>query len=284
MMKFLLSLIKLTRLREYYGTVIIVTFIGVFLVHPASLLQVFILLVANLLSTAFAFMFNDVEDAKDDALDMKKKLRNPISAGEISRRNAAIITSVVGLVSLYIYYVLGLQIFFLGLLGVFLGFLYSYKRVRLKSIPIADLASHGYFLGSMYFLTAIFTGNILPPIYLVIVIALCIFLASLLSNINNQIRDYDVDRKVGIRNSTNVANLARFETGFYLMWCAAASVIFVTILFYSTTIVRLIILSIVAFMSVHFYLNRLDYKNNLYNYPYQQQMLTLIGLVLMLPA
>jgi len=283
-MKPVLSLVKLTRWTEYYGTVIIVTFLGVFLVYPTSLQQVFILLAANLLSTAFAFMFNDVEDAKDDALDKKKKFRNPISAGEISRRNAAIVTSVVGLVSLYIYYVLGLQIFFLGLLGVFLSFLYSYKRIRLKSIPIADLASHGYFLGSMYFLTAIFTGNIWPPVYLIIVIALCVFLASLLSNINNQIRDYDVDRKVGIRNSTNIANLARFRTGLDLVWCMAASIIIGIILFYSTTIVRLIILSIVAFLCAHYYFKRSDYNNNLYNYPYKQQMLTLLGLVLLLPA
>ncbi|MCL5999418.1 MAG: UbiA family prenyltransferase [Chloroflexi bacterium] len=91
-----------------------------------------IVLAANILVVGFAFMYNDVEDAPDDALDERKARRNPISAGIISPRMGRAACIAVSALLLGLYGVLGFMPVMLGGLCLALAFLYSWRVARLS--------------------------------------------------------------------------------------------------------------------------------------------------------
>ena len=82
----LAGLIRLTRYKEYPFFVIITSLLGAAAAHGFLGWKLIGVLTANLLAVAFAFMINDVEDAPDDALDLAKVKRNPVSATDLSAR------------------------------------------------------------------------------------------------------------------------------------------------------------------------------------------------------
>ncbi len=132
------SLIRLTRYKEYYGADIFVTSIGLYIVQPIEYYQMILVLIANFLSTAFAFMINDIEDADDDRNDNKKKERNPISNGSLSKNEAYIGSLVLAIISLLIYSYLNPLVLLLGTIKVTLGFIYSWKRISTDDIGWAS--------------------------------------------------------------------------------------------------------------------------------------------------
>ncbi|HLD11926.1 MAG TPA: UbiA family prenyltransferase [Patescibacteria group bacterium] len=281
-MKTVKPLITLTRWKEYYGKVIFITLLGTFLVPALPFWKILLLLSANLLSGAFTFMINDVEDAEDDALDAKKQKRNPISAKRMSKRTAMIATFAVGLTSLMFYSFLNLRVFIYGSVGLLLGFLYSYKRIRLKSKPVIDLTSHGIFLALVYFLTAISSGDTLPSIYHILWLGIPIYFLSVLGDISNEIRDYTVDRKAGLQNTASFINLQYFHHlltygGFMLI----ASV-FVYMIVYTSMTTKAILGIGALVIAVHYYLKWYRKRKALSYYPYSQEVLTLMGFLLFL--
>ena len=78
--------VALMRLREVVPFVLVTTLLGANIGGAWPGLRLLVVLLGNLLAVAFAFMFNDVEDAPDDALTPAKAARNPISAGRLSPR------------------------------------------------------------------------------------------------------------------------------------------------------------------------------------------------------
>ena len=276
------SLIALTRWKEYYGKVIFITLLGTFLVQALPFWRIIFLLSANLLSGAFTFMINDVEDAEDDALDAKKQKRNPISAKRISKRTAQVTTFTVGFMSLIFYSFFDLRVFIYGSLGLLLGFLYSYKRIRLKSKPVVDLTSHGIFLALVYFLTAISLGDTLPSFYHILWLGIPIYFLSVLGDISNEIRDYTVDRKAGLRNTASFINLQHFQHlltygGFMLI----ASV-FVYMIVYTSMTTKALVGAGAIVIAVHYYLKWYRQKKAISSYPYAQEVLTFAGILLFL--
>jgi 4-hydroxybenzoate polyprenyltransferase len=279
-MKSLIALIKLTRWKEYYGKVIFITLLGVFLVKTAPFWQVMLLLAANLLNSAFAFMINNVEDAEDDALDKKKVLRNPISVGEMKMEVAQLATYVVGLTSLVLYSLLGFWIFMLGFLGLSLGFMYSYKRIRLKSRPVVDLVSHGFFMALVFFLTAVNLGDKLPHLYNLLWLGIPLYLVSVLGDISNEIRDYHIDRKVGIKNTASFINLNRFKHLLFYPVFILASSIFLFVVVYSSKTTKILLSALGMVIVVHYYIKWYRHKKVVCYYPYGQEILTFIGVLL----
>lgn len=195
---------RLTRLDEFVGFVLVTTFFGF---NVAGAYQFSVPLVAtllgNLLAVAFAFMINDVEDADDDARDAKKVLRNPISAGDVSSRTAYIACFLVALGAAAFYAIAGWRPFVFGALCLFLGLLYSWRAVRLKAIPGADLVSHVLLLAALQFLCAYFTFQasgwrwVLPCAFVVAI--------SLYGQLFNQVRDRECDSQAGYVNTVGLA-------------------------------------------------------------------------------
>ena len=219
-MKCLRGFFQLLRLPEYYGNTLAMTFFGNLLRNSSLFLSDIIRCFAvSLTITAFAFAINDIEDADDDAYDKAKVNRNPISAKRLGRVEAWIFTWLLAGFSLWLAWPLGRAVILLTTLGLVLGFHYSYRGVRLKSMPVIDLVAHGTFLGLIQILIPLSAfGAVLSS--LAILAAICTFATSVLGDLKNEIRDYAVDRRTHIHNTAamiNVRVLAPYLEILYLL-------------------------------------------------------------------
>lgn len=200
MKKTLKGLIKLTRFDEYVYFVAITTLLGVSAANGRSDWRLLILLPANWLAVAFAFMINDIEDAPDDALSIKKINRNPVSSGLITPTTARLLTFSVGIISALLFVFLGLWPFIFGLISLLLGYLYSYRGVRLKTIAFFDIFAHSLMLAGLQFLCGYFTfstkfnQNWFWPFLFVMSI-------SVYGELYNEIRDLEDDRIAQLRHT-----------------------------------------------------------------------------------
>jgi 4-hydroxybenzoate polyprenyltransferase len=196
------ALFRFTRCKEYLFFVLVTTLLGAAVAKGFFGWKLVGVLVANLLAVAFAFMINDVEDAPDDALDPAKAKRNPVSAAELSVSTARRVAFSVALAAGLVYVFLGIWPLVSGLSCLVIAYLYSWRRIRLKSRPFADLISHGLMLSGLQFLTAYFTFDPAPfsrwgyPFVFIVAI-------SLYGELFNELRDLECDRKAGIRHTAN---------------------------------------------------------------------------------
>jgi len=213
---------QLTRFQEYVAFVVITTFLGAAASRGSLGWPLIAVLVANWLAVGFAFMINDVEDAPDDALDPAKALRNPVSAGVLSPRLGRSLSYCVAGLAALLYATLGLGPFIAGLACLILAYLYSWRRVRLKAIPIADLISHAAMLAGLQFLAAyfVFDGGPTPrwafPLGLVLAI-------SLYGQLFNELRDFDGDLKAGVTHTASYIG-SRAAHRLMLVWLATGAV------------------------------------------------------------
>jgi 4-hydroxybenzoate polyprenyltransferase len=157
MKKRLGSLMRLARYKEFVSFVVITTLLGAAVGNGAFGWRLITVLLANWMAVGFAFMINDVEDARDDALNPAKVKRNPVSAGDLSPRLGQAASFGVAILAAALYALLGAWPFVTGATCLIIGYVYSWRRIRLKSIPIADLISHGLMLAGLQFLAAYFT-------------------------------------------------------------------------------------------------------------------------------
>ena len=199
------GLLQLTRYQEYVIFVVITTLMGAKFGGGVLDLRLLIVLAANILVVGFAFMFNDVEDAPDDALDAKKAVRNPISAGMISPRIGRAACVVVSLLVLGLYALLGGMTLLLGALCLILAFLYSWRVARLKAVPVADLISHSLSLAGLQFLCAYFAFDQGKPYSWLFF--MFVALVSVYGELNNELRDLSVDQKAGIRHTADLIGI-----------------------------------------------------------------------------
>jgi 4-hydroxybenzoate polyprenyltransferase len=206
----ILGLIRLCRIEEFYGNTVALVALGAAFNARLSSLDIVLLFAANLLLTIFAFAINDVEDADDDARDPQKAVRNPISARLLGRPAALAVSWFSALGGLLLLLRFGTLVLLLGVLNVALGFLYSVRRVRLKAMPVVDLLSHGLFLGTLQFLTTAYAWAPRLP-WEAALGAILICTVSMAGDLWNEIRDHDVDRRTGIRNTASLFDVRRLE-------------------------------------------------------------------------
>ncbi len=218
MVQRLVGIWRLTRFGEYVSFVIITTLLGA-AASRGSLGWILIgVVVANWLAVGFAFMINDVEDAPDDALDPAKVRRNPISAGILSPRSGRILSFLVASVAAVLYATLGLGPFVAGSACLLLAYLYSWRPIRLKAIPIADLIAHAAMLAGLQFLTAYwaFDGG---PAWLWVFPLLMVLAISLYGQLFNELRDFDGDLKAGVTHTAHYIG-PRATQGLMMAWLA----------------------------------------------------------------
>ncbi len=152
----LIGFYKLSRFDEYAWFIVVTSLLGVLAAQGTLSWQLIMLLVANWLSVAFAFMVNDIEDAPGDAFSAKNFERNPISSGLISSRHAKLAALCVALISASLYLVLGIWPFMIGAVCLLLGFFFSAQMVRLKSMAFFDIVSYGLVMAGLPFLCSYF--------------------------------------------------------------------------------------------------------------------------------
>jgi len=162
----------------------------------------------NLVIFVFIHMVNDLEDAEDDARDPVKALRNPVAAGDLHPKTAARVAIATGFLSVIMLAPFPPAARMVGLSLILLGFLYSWRKVRLKGVPLADLIIHGYTLaaGQILFF-ALLEGGTLDITTLLVATGAFVF--SMGSDLYNEIRDWGVDRDAGLTNTAGLIGYSR---------------------------------------------------------------------------
>ncbi len=203
MKKTLIGLAKLTRFNEYVYFVIFTTLLGVTAADGYLNWRFPIILTANWLAVGFAFMINDIEDAPDDVLAAEKANRNPVSAGLISPSAARTATVAIGLLSAGLFVTLGIRTMIFGWLSLILGFIYSYRGIRLKTIAFIDFLSHCLMLAGLQYLSGYFTfsdtlnkGWFWPLLFVSAI--------SIYGELFNEMRDIVGDRQAHLRHTAIV--------------------------------------------------------------------------------
>jgi 4-hydroxybenzoate polyprenyltransferase len=156
-------------------------------------------LISIALYFAFTFSINNCFDAKCDAYQREKLKKNPIAAGLIGFREGlalSLFTGFIGLALTYIWF--NEAAFFLYALLISLGMAYSIPPLRLKSVPVIDLVSHGLFFGLLLFLFGLQVagGWIQTPI-----LGVSIFLCSVTFELRNHLEDLKADNYSGTKTT-----------------------------------------------------------------------------------
>lgn len=204
---FFARLLRLSRWKEHTLFTIPLTLVGALMAvenRPGIALdwRIAVVTLANVLAMVLAFMVNDIEDAPDDARDPARAGRNPVATGEIRRTEGWTAALVIGALALALYAATSAGALLIGALTVALSVLYSWRAVRLKARPVVDILSHVLMLSALLFLAGYFAYDSAPgAIWLV---ALGAALASAYGQLYNQVRDYDIDRAAGLRNTASL--------------------------------------------------------------------------------
>jgi len=223
--KYLTILLGLSRLKEFLLQLFLI-FILIFLISPHSILSytAAVIFLANLFLTSFTYAINDVEDAEDDKRDLKKRKRNIISNGTIGKRYGYLISFSLLIVGLAFLLLLNKLLFFVGLFLSLNSFLYSWKKLRLKSFPFLDLISHAFCLGILQFLI---TYLAFRPLNLQIMPFLVLIVPfSFSTQILQELRDFRVDKKTKINNTAQLIG-KKYSVALVYVFCVILTMGFV---------------------------------------------------------
>jgi 4-hydroxybenzoate polyprenyltransferase len=212
------GLVRLTRWKEYIPFVVPLTVLGALLAAQTNTThldwRLLAVTVANILAVAYAFMINDIEDAPDDARDPDRAARNPVSSGQIGIRVGYAACRVIAALTLCLYAFGGLSVLAIGIVTLLLSHFYSWRPVRLKAWPITDIVSHSLMLSGLLLLAGYYIYHTQPGI--VWLVAGSATLISAYGQLYNQLRDYDMDKAAGLRNTAMILGEANTRRAMYL--------------------------------------------------------------------
>ena len=197
------------------------------------------LLMFSAFSTAFGFVINDLSDAELDR--SAGVLRNPFSTGELSNGKGIILAVFLLLVSTMALSSLNLKNQLLGLIVIFLYFTYSWI-VRAKARPILDVAYHGF---SLAILATIGYAEYRSSNIVYLLLALLVFFLSAVSQILQEVRDYETDRRV-VRTTAILLGKKK-SLILCLAFFTSAIMITIILLFYGTIPFEILLLSPLAY-------------------------------------
>jgi 4-hydroxybenzoate polyprenyltransferase len=191
--------VRLSRWKEYVPFTIPLTVFAALLTGQALDYRLVVVTLANILAVAYAFMINDIVDAPDDSRDPDRAARNPIAMGELTPRLGWILSAGTALLALVLYAFGGWWVLGIGGATVLLSHLYSWKPVRLKAWPLADVTSHSLMLSGLLFLAGYFTYDVNPGWVWLVMLAMT--LISVYGQLYNQLRDFEMDKAAGLHNT-----------------------------------------------------------------------------------
>lgn len=198
------GVIRLSRWKEYVPFIIPATLFGALLaVQPSGIAldwRLLIVMLANTLANAYAFMINDIEDAPDDAREAHRASKNAITNGELTPMQGWFASGAVAIASLVLYLIAGFMPLIVGILTLTLSHFYSWRVVRLKKWPVTDVVSHSLMLGGLIVVAGYVTyAQDLGWAWLMV---LAITLISAYGQLYNQVRDFEMDKAAGLYNTS----------------------------------------------------------------------------------
>lgn len=199
----IVAVIRLSRWREHVPfTIPLTLFGGLLALEPEAAVadwRLFAVLAGNILAMSFAFMLNNIEDARDDALDPHKKRQNVISSGLLSRRDGLGLTIISFVFALGLYAASGVLTLVIGGVTLALCYLYSAHPFRFKARPLTDVVSHALMLSGLLVAVGYFTYGADPGEVWLVIAAASLF--SAYGQFYNQVVDYEVDKEAGLKNT-----------------------------------------------------------------------------------
>ncbi len=200
------AILALTRWTEIYDYTLALTLLAAVFSGIEWQWRIIFIFFINVLGQCFAFMINDVEDAEDDALNPKKLKRNPVSNGSLSKKEGYLYAALAAFLCIILFAILTLSynpiaVVIVAITTLVTMFLYSWKTVRFKSMPGLDFLSHIYMLAGAPYLLAYFSfRQEMDTLGLLGLIMVLLF--SGYGIMENQLRDYETDKKTNIKNTT----------------------------------------------------------------------------------
>lgn len=183
-------------------------FLGFFLNHLEGFDWPFMIVFLSFFcANVFGFVVNDFYDARSDGHEFGKKTRNLFCSPSTKRLATGVLYASLGL-SFIFSSVVSLSILLVVTFFNVLAFVYSAPPVQLRNRPYWDWIFVFLWKGLIIFTGQFyFSGLIIPQDPFVIGIITMILLLSLLSQINNQIRDFNVDKITNTNNSSQYIGL-----------------------------------------------------------------------------
>lgn len=226
------ALLRLTRWPEHVPFTLAATLLGVNMAahHAGATLdgRVLTALAANALAVTFAFMVNDLADAPDDARDPARAARNAVASGMLAARTGWGASAIVAGPALALYAALPAPAALTGGATLLLGLLYSWRPVRLKAWPLADVIAHLLMLSALLVLAGYLAFDAAPGrVWWVVGAA---GLLSAYGQLYNQVRDDAQDRAAGLRNTTAFLGTARARIAMHVCLGAAGLLLALTVL------------------------------------------------------
>jgi len=217
----LVALLHLTRYQQNLLFTFVLTVLGVVTAGAPINAVAALVFVANWCAIAFAFMVNSIADADDDRSTPEKYRANPVSMQTLSATAAGCAAGMVAAISLVLFASLGARATCAGVGCILLGVFYSWRRVRLKSIPFIDVLSHALMLGVLPYWAAMWAcaPRARPAWWLSLLIAG----TSAYGQLYNQVRDVDDDRRAGLRTSAMLLGVPHTWRLLVLLLCAIAA-------------------------------------------------------------
>ena len=142
----------------------------------------------------FLFASNDYFDRNVDALDPKKKARNPVSNGTVTLPGVRAMLIVTGIIPLAVSVYFGVIAFAFVAVSLLAFYFYTAPPLRLKNKPVLDVLSHGIFVNTFpyFFCLVVLQDFTVGSVFLLTAIMMRSAMAQLLQ----EIRDYNIDRQV----------------------------------------------------------------------------------------
>lgn len=156
--------------------------------------ELYIALVVIFMAQIFLFSSNDYYDRHVDALDDKKKLRNPVCAGRVTEKQVKGLLFATAAISLVGSMYFGILPFVFTAFVLTVFFFYTAEPLRFKNKVGLDVLSHATLINSFPYIFCLIALSYFSPgvIYLLFVIMLRSAIAQLLQ----EIRDYEIDKKL----------------------------------------------------------------------------------------
>ena len=232
----LLRLLRLTAPGDiflyYVKIIVLIGTSAIYLTTQEKDIKILFLLAFAISAEIFTFAVNDLFDAELDSLD--PGTRNPLARGEISRRATVFFVLILLAISIFLLSLLPLRSIFLGVAGYVLSFTYSWG-IRAKLKPLLDLVYHGA-LNTFPFVMGYTLYESFDETCLLL--SFVIFLAGIVPQIMQEIRDHDVDRVFG---KTTVIMLGKRKSlalclGLLLVWFLVVATVLDWLLYFPITL------------------------------------------------
>jgi 4-hydroxybenzoate polyprenyltransferase len=203
------TVIRLTKLQVYSCEAIFIPGVGLCMSGNRSVAHLLIASLANLTMLVFGFVYNDIEDWRDDGLEPRKKRRNLLAAGMLDRRKGMAVALVAAATSLVLSATLGSRPTAITLAALLIMFFYSWPRSRLKAHAVLDMVSHGTVPALACVAAYMIATPAGMPGPLVCLAGLFFSLESILALLKHQVYDIQTDQEAGLRTTAVVLGPGR---------------------------------------------------------------------------